>query len=215
MNQSLSVYQIRPQHRNEEVRELIPADFAGVMVCDRGRSYDAHELEAVAQQKCLSHLIRNVKAVAEQKTGRARQFGLHLKELLRQALALSAAYEAMDAEDYWKQADELHEKLTFHLRRRVLSDADNQRLLTGIGEQHAEGRVLRFLGEEGVPATNNQAERDLRPAVIARKVSRCSKNERGARVFESFTSVLQTLRKTNPLGLVASFVKLISPPAPA
>jgi len=121
----------------------------------------------------------------------------------------------MDAEDYWKQADELHEKLTFHLRRRVLSDADNQRLLTGIGEQHAEGRVLRFLGEEGVPATNNQAERDLRPAVIARKVSRCSKNERGARVFESFTSVLQTLRKTNPLGLVASFVKLISPPAPA
>jgi hypothetical protein len=31
VNQSLSVYQIRPQHRNEEVRELIPADFGGVM----------------------------------------------------------------------------------------------------------------------------------------------------------------------------------------
>jgi len=215
VNQSLPVYQIRPQHRNEEVRELIPADFAGVMVCDRGRSYDAKELEAVAQQKCLSHLIRNVKAVAEGKTGRARHFSRRLKELLQQALALSAAYEEMDGEDYWKQADELHEELTFHLRQRILRDPDNQRLLTGIGEQHAEGRVLRFLGEEGVAATNNQAERDLRPAVIARKVSQCSKNQRGARVFEAFTSVLQTLRKTNPPGLVASVVKLLSPPAPA
>jgi transposase len=215
VNQSLSVYQIRPQHRNEEVRELLPADFAGVMICDRGRSYDAKELEAVAQQKCLSHLIRNVKAVAEGKTGRARHFSRRLKELLQQALALSAAYEEMDGEDYWKQADELHEELTFHLRQRILRDPDNQRLLTGIGEQHAEGRVLRFLGEEGVAATNNQAERDLRPAVIARKVSQCSKNQRGARVFEAFTSVLQTLRKTNPPGLVASVVKLLSPPAPA
>jgi transposase len=59
VNPSLSVYQIRPRHRNEEVREPIPSDFGGVMVCDRGKSYDAKELEAVAQQKCLSHLIRN------------------------------------------------------------------------------------------------------------------------------------------------------------
>src|SRR5437899_5539597 len=30
-----TVFQIRSQHRNEEVRELIPADYAGVMVTDR------------------------------------------------------------------------------------------------------------------------------------------------------------------------------------
>jgi len=90
VNQSLSVYQVRPRHRNEEVRELIPADFQGVMVRDRGPSYDARELEDVAQQKCLSHLIRNAKAVEESKTGRARQFSRRLKELLQQALALSA-----------------------------------------------------------------------------------------------------------------------------
>jgi hypothetical protein len=73
VNQALSVYQIRPRHRNEEVRELIPADFSGVMICDRGPSYDAREMEDIAQQKCLSHLIRNAKAVEESKTGRARQ----------------------------------------------------------------------------------------------------------------------------------------------
>jgi transposase len=32
------VYQIRTRHRNEEVREVLPADYPGVMGCDRGKS---------------------------------------------------------------------------------------------------------------------------------------------------------------------------------
>jgi transposase len=215
VNRSLSVYQVRPRHRNEEVRELIPADFKGVMICDRGPSYDAGEMEEVAQQKCLSHLIRNARAVEESKTGRARQFSETLKELLQQALALSAKKNELNAADYRIQVDELNGKLTFHLRDRVLSDEDNQRLLNGVGAQHDRVRVLSFLTEDGVEPTNNRAERDLRPAVIARKVSHCSRNERGARAFEAFTSVLQTIRKTNPKGMVAALTKLISPPAPA
>src|SRR5438105_6711787 len=47
-----TVYQIRPRHRNEEVREVIPGNYAGVMVSDRGKSYDADEFKAVDQQKC-------------------------------------------------------------------------------------------------------------------------------------------------------------------
>jgi hypothetical protein len=215
VNRALSVYQIRPRHRNEEVRELIPADFPGVMICDRGPSYDARELEDVAQQKCLSHLIRNAKAVEESKTGRARQFSRKLKELLQQALALSARKNELDASDYGIQADQLKDELAFHLRDRDLSDADNQRLLDGVGAQHDRARVLPFLTENGVEPTNNRAEGDLRPAVIARKVSHCSRNERGARTFEAFTSVLQTIRKTNPAGIVAALIKLIIPSAPA
>jgi transposase len=190
VNRSLSVYQIRPQHRNEEVRELIPADFGGVLVCDRGRSYDAVELEAVAQQKCLAHLIRNAAKVAEEKNGRARQFSQRLKELLRQALLLSAGGKEMKPGDYGKQAKVLDDELTAHLRDRTLRDPDNQRLLNGVGAQHDQGHVLRFLSDAAVEPTNNRAERDLRPAVIARKVSHCSKNERGARAFEAFISVL-------------------------
>jgi len=34
-----TVYQIRPQHRNEEVRELVPGDYVGTLVTDRGASY--------------------------------------------------------------------------------------------------------------------------------------------------------------------------------
>lgn len=216
VNSSLSVYQVRPRHRNEEVRELIPADFAGVMICDRGKSYDAEELQDVMQQKCLAHLLRNAGEVAKKKTGRARQFSLRLKELLQQALALQARKNEMDAVLYAERVKELNAAVTAHLRNRQLSDEDNQRLLDGIGLQYDQGHVLRFLEQDGIEPTNNRAERDLRPAVIARKVSHCSKNTTGARVFEAFASVIQTLRKINPSGIVEALVKLINgPPATA
>jgi transposase len=211
VNPTLSVYQIRPRHRNAEVRELVPADFGGVMVCDRGRSYDAVELEGVAQQKCLAHLIRNATKVAEEKNGRARNFARQLTDLLRRALRLSAGSAAMRLKDYCRQATALDDELTHLLRDRRLRDTDNQRLLNGAGEQQDRGRLLRFLSEIGVEPTNNRAERDLRPAVIARKVSHCSKNQRGARAFEAFTSVLQTFRKTDASALAASLTALITP----
>lgn len=197
VNSALSVYQVRPRHRNEEVRELIPADFGGVLVCDRGRSYDAVELEGVAQQKCLAHLIRNAAKVVEEKTGRACHFGRQVIDILRRSLSLSAQRTEMRQNDYWQHALALDDELAHLLRDRTLRDADNQRLLNGVGAQHDRGRLLRFLAQDDVEPTNNRAERDLRPAVIARKVSQCSKNERGARAFEAFTSVLHTIRKSN------------------
>jgi len=211
VNSALSVYQVRSRHRNEEVRELIPADFAGVMVCDRGRSYDALELKDVAQQKCLAHLIRNAAEVAKQKNGRARHFARQFTELLRRALRLSAGSAGMKRKDYCGQATALNDELTNLLRDRPLRDPDNQRLLNGAGAQQDRGSLLRFLSQDGVEPTNNRAERDLRPAVIARKVSHCSKNQRGARAFEAFASVLQTIRKTEPSTLVASLTALLTP----
>lgn len=211
VNPALSVYQVRLRHRNEEVRELIPADFAGVMVCDRGRSYDAVELEGVAQQKCLAHLIRNAAKVAEEKRGRTRHFARQLTELLRRALRLSAGSAEMRRKHYCGQAIALNDELTNLLRDRTLRDPDNQRLLNGAGAQQDRGSLLRFLSQDGVEPTNNRAERDLRPAVIARKVSHCSKNSNGARAFEAFTSVLHTLRKTEPSTLAASLTALLSP----
>lgn len=208
----LSVYQIRSRHRNEEVRELIPADFGGVMACDRGKSYEAEELSGVAQQKCLSHLIRNVDEVGQKKSGAAAGFSGKLKDLLQSALALKKERPALGAEAYAERVDKLDEELTHHLRHRTLRDDDNQRLLDGIGLQHDRGHVLRFLGEEVIEPTNNRAERDLRPAVIARKVSHCSRNATGARAYEAFTSVLQTIRKTTTSGIAAALVKLLTGP---
>jgi len=45
-----TVYQIRERHRNEEVREVLPQDWDGVMVTDRGKSYDAKQLRALGSE---------------------------------------------------------------------------------------------------------------------------------------------------------------------
>jgi hypothetical protein len=46
-----------------------------------------------------------------------------------------------------------------------------------------------------VPAENNRSERELRPTVIARKVSFGSQSEAGAKTREILMSLLHTLRK--------------------
>ncbi len=73
-----SVYQIRPRHRNEEVREVIGDDYQGTLSTDRGRSYDSKELERVDQQKCIGHIQRSIDEVLEGKRGWARVFGVIL-----------------------------------------------------------------------------------------------------------------------------------------
>lgn len=78
-----TVYQIRARPRNEEVREVVPAAYDGVLVSDRGRSYDAIELAGVRQQKCLAHIQRSLSEVLAQQQGKARAFGSQLKGLLR------------------------------------------------------------------------------------------------------------------------------------
>jgi transposase len=190
-----TVFQIRPRHRNEEVRELIPADYTGVMVTDRGKSYVAEEFLGVQQQKCLDHLKENINEVLEHKAGRARSFGLKLKSILREARQLWRDQRAGKAEKFQGEAERIEEELTTHLRPRFLKDEDNQRLLDGIGLQHDRGRVLRFLHDPTIEPTNNRGERTLRPAVIARQLSHGSKNERGAESFAAFTSVIQTAAK--------------------
>lgn len=209
-----TVYQIRARHRNQEVRELIPADYAGVMGTDRGKSYDAEEFDAVEQQKCLGHLQRNITKVVETKKGRARQFGLTLKDILRQSMALHDSRFGLSPADYQLQVQQIDGTLTYHLRNRILKDDDNQRLLDGIGIHQDRGNLLRFLRVEGLEPTNNRAERALRPAVIARKVSHCSKNQRGAETFAAFVSVIQTATQTGANSTVAYLRNLFSTPEP-
>lgn len=210
-----TVYQIRDQHRNEEVREIIPSDYAGVMVSDRGKSYEAQELAGVAQQKCLAHLLRNVSEVVASKRGRDRLFGKKLMALLREGLALWHARGDLQRAEFRTRCQQLNEQLKQHLRCRTLRDDDNQRLLDGIGLQHDRGHLLRFLEREGVEPTNNRAERILRPAVIARKVSQCSKNRSGAEAFAAFVSIAQTARKKAEQNVTTTYRTLFSRQDPA
>jgi hypothetical protein len=197
-----AVYQVRRRHRNEEVREVLPTEYAGVLCSDRGKSYDAKELAEVRQQKCLAHVLRNLADVLERKRFRSRWFAAKLRELLRGALALwhrwhTGEWEA-DPTGFTAARAVVVRRVTEHLQDRPLRDPDNQRLLDELGWHHDRGNLLRFLFELHVEPTNNRAERALRGAVIARKVSQCNKNEAGAEAFGAFTSVVKTLTKRCP-----------------
>jgi len=208
-----TVYQIRPQHRHQEVRELVPGDYPGTLVTDRGPSYEAKALAGVDQQKCLSHLMRNVKEVVETKNGRAREFGEGVLNTLKQANQLWRDHRAgkLDGEAYRQQGQEIEDLLTHQLRHRQLTDLDNQRLLDGIGWQNDRGQVLRFLHNPAIEPTNNRAERALRPAVIARKVSQCSKTQRGADAFAAFTTVIRTIAKKANASIAQGLHSLLHP----
>ena len=189
-----TVFQIRPQHRNEEVREVIGDAYAGVLVTDRGKSYDAKELESVPQQKCLLHALRSIHAVLETKQGRARHFGTQLKALLKEGLELWHEYHDHHGQlpGFASRVRSLQAAMTRHLRPRRLVDADNQRFRDEFGRHHARSNLLRFLTDPRVKPTNNDSERGFRFAVIQRKVSQCSKTDTGARAFEAFASVIKT-----------------------
>ena len=97
--------------------------------------------------------------------------------------------------DYAGEKERLRREVSHHLRDRPMPDRDNWRLQNELGWQDDRGNLLRFLDGVGIEPTNNRAERALRGAVIARKVSHCSKNEDGADAFSAFTSVIRTLAR--------------------
>ena len=166
-----TVYQVRARHRNEEVREVVPSDYGGVMVTDRGRSYDAQALSGVKQQKCLAHVLRSISEVVETKRGRGRSFGNRLSRLLREAMELRQAYHRGEAADFAAEAERLRREATYHLRDRPMSDADNWRLQNELGWHDDRGNLLRFLDDPSIEPTNNRAERALRGAVIAEGIA--------------------------------------------
>jgi hypothetical protein len=201
-------YQSRERPRHEEVREVVPAEYAGVLVTDRGRSYDAQELAGVRQQKCLAHIQGSLREVLERQQGKTRACGHRLKGLLRQALDLWHDYHQGQRSGFAARAHHLQDALTHQLRERPLKDPDNRRLLNELGWHHDRGNLLRFLDDPRIEPTNNRAERALRPAVIARKVSQCSKNAQGAHTFAVFTSVIRTLAKTGTASLVEGLLQV-------
>ena len=189
------VYQVRPRHRHQEVQEVVPRNYPGVMGTDRGRSYEDQSFRWVKQQKCVAHLQRTLSEVLDRKKGRARELAERTRELLRLAVELWEEYHWGSRAKFDHRVPEVRWALSYHLRDRPLKDQDNQKLLRMLRRYHQRGDLLRFLEQPEVEPTNNRVERMLRPAVIARKVSHCSKTWPGADAFTAFTSIIQTLLK--------------------
>ena len=187
-----TVYQVRARHRNEEVREV------GALGLWRGDGNGSRtELRCSGSVGGEAAEMSGPRAALDQRGGpgqerRGRSFGNRLSRLLREAMELRQAYHRGEAADFAAEAERLRRETTYHFRDRPISDADNWRLQNELGWHDDRGNLLRFLDDPSIEPTNNRAERALRGAVIARKVSHCSKNVGGADAFSAFTSVIRT-----------------------
>jgi hypothetical protein len=77
--------------------------------------------------------------------------------------------------------------------KRKLTDPDNARFAKRLRKHRPH--ILRFLYVDELDATNNLAERQLRPAVITRKTNGCNRTEEGAQTHAILGSVLATCRQ--------------------
>lgn len=78
--------------------------------------------------------------------------------------------------------------------------------------------VVAAVNNPDLPLTNNEAERALRHAVIARRISYGTRTTEGSIAYSSLLSVIETcrLRQINPWKYISSVIKLarkgLSPP---
>lgn len=192
------VYQIRLRHTHAEVQELVPNGYQGTLCCDRFSSDDHASFVGMKQQKCVHHVIRFChEALNEQlgQAGRGREYARGLLENFRSALGLHQRDQQgyCTLQEYQREGEWLTAEIEQRLQKACRSK-QNCRLQKGLLNHPERGNLLRFLIDPSIEPTNNAAERALRPAVIARKVSQCSKTAAGSQAFAIFKSLTQTAR---------------------
>jgi transposase len=179
------------QNRSASVpKELFGQEpLGGVLVVDR---YSAYNKVPCQIQYCYAHLLRDItdleknfaddpeiiRFVATAAPLISLAMGLRSQQITDQEFIQRAAVLKSDIQT-------LMQSTAKHLAIRHIQD---------IFQEQCE-RLYHWADDRRVPADNNLAERDLRPSVIARKVSFGSGSDDGARVRSVLTTVVSTLKK--------------------
>lgn len=187
----LTYYRVVKSRSRAQFHEIIPPEYNGVLVSDCLAVYDG---ATPVQQKCYSHHLKAISAAIAQMGPAYDGSGwLYLvQRLLRKAIELSRERSELEAEDF---ADRL--RGTQIAARTLLEEFQTDPVEEGVRQRllKQDDHLLCFLEHEGVDATNNLAERQLRPAVIARKVSCGNRTANGARTWECLSSLAVTCRQ--------------------
>lgn len=190
---TVSLILFRATRSAQAPKEVLGAEaLDGVLVVDR---YNAYNKSPCALQYCYAHLLRDVEDLAKEFPGEGEVLGFTstLIPLLAEAMHLSG--KPLGDADYYAQASALKQQIVglveqpaHHLGVRQMQDLfrDNAH------------RLYHWVDNRAVPADNNRAERELRPTVIARKVSFGSQSDAGAKTREVLMSVVHTLAKRVP-----------------
>ena len=190
-NHEITVYDIRANRSSDVVIDILGEQFKGILATDGFLAYDDRRLKDWLKQKCIGHLLRDLKDMRESKTGRALQFARQMTALLQDALHLKAEKARLDPFTFAQRAQALETRLDQLVApQRRLTDKENARFAKRLRKHRPH--LLRFLYVDGLDATNNQAERMIRPAVITRKTNGCNRNKSGAETHAILSSVLVT-----------------------
>jgi transposase len=204
-NPLMTLYQI--DNRSQEViRRVLGDDYPGVLISDCLASYDPHPGR---KSKCLGH---HLKALSEARDEAGdSEFLLAMKALLQAANRLHGLRDEWPPERYHTAVAYLERELDRHLAAPQALAAE-VRIANRLRKQRPH--LLTFLHVPGVAPTNNLAERQLRPAVIARKLSCGNQTARGQVTFETLASLAATCGQQGRSfsDLVVTWLALAGPP---
>ena len=186
--------------RKEELSHLVREAFIGWLVSDGYAAYRSHP----KRQRCLAHLIRKAIAITGAINQKAAQIGQWILDDLKELIATIASV----SED-----NRLIRKLLAGLRRvcHLGKKADHIKLQALAKEILNDwDAVVAFVKNPDLPPTNNEAERALRHAVIARQIGFGTRTKEGSLAYSSLLSVIETcrLRQINPWTYIASVLAL-------
>lgn len=192
VSEGAALFRVGRRRSAADFRALLGRDFGGILVTDRWSAYNAHPAER--HQLCWARLKRNFQGVADRGGPGARigELGLAECERLFAAHGRFADGEITHTE-LARELAPVQARFARLLRRGAESEDDKARALSRDLLRRWPS-LWTFLRHEGVPATNNAAERALRGPVIHRKLSFGSKRGKGMRFLEPIFSVAVTCR---------------------
>jgi len=187
---TLSLFRLRATRSAVVPKEVLGTRrLRGVLVVDRYAGYNG---SPCAIQYCYAHLLRDLEDLEKEFPDQpeVRLFVATVAPLLAAAMGLRGL--GLPKAQYLRQARQLAGKL----RRAMNAPAQHLgvRNYQDLFRRNAH-RLYHWAKDPRVPAENNLAERELRPLVVARKVSFGSQSDKGAHTREVLMTVLHTLRK--------------------
>jgi transposase len=182
-----AVYHVDKSRGHKVVHKLLGKEFDGTLVTD---FYGAYGKVKCDKQKCLVHLLRELRDTAAKSPEFATgAFHRRCRRLVKELLRLKKQKGQMEATAYEAQGQRLERQLK-KLAEESWDEPHATRLAKRL-KRHPE-EFTRFLWHDEVDGTNNAAERAIRPAVVARKISGGSRSAKGARATAILMSILRT-----------------------
>ena len=190
MNAHYTLFHVDKSRGSEVVRKLLGAVYGGTLHTD---FYSAYGEIDCKKQKCLVHLLRELRDTAEKSQEFAQgAMCRRLKRLIREMLVLKKRRGKLAGKLYQQRGRRLEQRL-MELAKGSYGDEHSRRIANRLRRHEQE--LTCFLWEDGVEADNNAAERALRPAVIMRKITGGSRSERGAKATAILLSITRTIRQ--------------------